>query len=161
MSAGDHASAIADRLASMGLELPPPAGAKGRYVPAVVDGSRLWVSGHTGRTPTAAALAGVVGLDVSVEEAQGSARIAAVNLVAAALSVVPASRLAGVLFLRGYVRADGGFGQHPQVIDAASEVLERALGGAGHARAAIGVPSLPGGACVEVEAVLRLHPEGK
>lgn len=156
---GDARATIADALRDLGLELPPPLTAKGRYLPAVVDGGRLWVSGHTGRTSSAPALAGVVGRDVSVEDACASARIAAVNVVAASMSVVAPARLAGVLFLRGYVRAESGFGEHPTVVDAASEVLERVLGGGGHARAAVGVPSLPGGACVELEVVLRLHPE--
>lgn len=157
---GDARATVADALRELGLELPPPLNAKGRYLPAVVDDGRLWVSGHTGRTPRAPALAGVVGRDVSLEAARGSARLAAANLVAAAVNVVAPERLDGVLFLRGYVRADDEFGDHPAVIDAASEVLERALGGGGHARAALGVSSLPGGACVELEAVLRLHPGG-
>ena len=145
------------RLEELGLELPPPPSPRGRYLPAVVDGGRLWVSGHTGRSSSGPALAGVVGSDVSVEEARGSARTAAVNLLAAAFSVVPADRLAGVVFLRGYVRASEDFADHPHIVDAASEVLEHALAGSGHARAAIGVASLPGQACVELEAVMALR----
>jgi enamine deaminase RidA (YjgF/YER057c/UK114 family) len=68
-----------------------------------------------------------------------------------------AAAVTGVLFLRGYVRAVASFGEHPIVVDAASEVLEAVIGGGPHARAAIGVASLPGGACVELEAVLRLR----
>lgn len=149
--------ALAARLAELGLELPAPARAKGRYLPATRDGARLWVSGHTGRTEERPARAGRVGDDVTVDEARDSARIAAVNLLAAALSVVDPSALRSVLFLRGYVRAPSDFGDHPAVVDAASEVLDHALGGGGHARAAIGVASLPGGACVELEAVLALR----
>lgn len=148
------------RLRHLELALPEPAPAKGRYRSAVVDGGRLWVSGHTGRSATVPAAAGSVGQDLTVEEGRASARLAAVNLIAAAVSAVPPERLARLLFLRGYVRTSADFGEHPAVIDAASEVLDHVLGGGGHARAAIGVRSLPGGACVELEAVFGLHPDG-
>lgn len=149
--------ALAERLADLGLGLPEPPLAKGRYVPATRDGSRLWVSGHTGRAEGRSARVGRVGDDVTVDDARASARVAAVNLLAAALSVVDATALHAVLFLRGYVRSSSDFGDHPTVVDAASEVLDHVLGGGGHARAAIGVASLPGGACVELEAVLALR----
>lgn len=148
---------IRARLAELGLELPAISEPRGRYVPAVADGDRLWISGHTGRTAQAPALAGVVGSDVTVDDARQSARLAAANLVASALSAVDAERLSGVVFLRGYVRAVEDFADHPRIIDAASEVLGHALGRAGHARAAIGVASLPGRACVELEAVIGLR----
>lgn len=148
---------LRSRLQSLGLALPPPAAAKGRYLPAVRDGERLWVSGHTGRQGDQPATAGLVGDDVSLEQAQESARLAAVNLLAAALAVVQAEELGAVLFLRGYVRGTSEFTDHPAVVDAASEVIDVALGGGGHARAAIGVASLPGRACVELEAVFGLR----
>jgi enamine deaminase RidA (YjgF/YER057c/UK114 family) len=144
-------------LAELGLSLPTPPEARGRYLPAVADGDRLWVSGHTGRTAGSPATAGVVGRDLSTDDARGSARLAAVNLLAAALAAVPAERLGSVRILRGYVRAVDEFADHPRVVDAASEVLDHVLGPAGHARAAIGVASLPGGACVELEAVFGLR----
>lgn len=145
------------RLRELGLDLPPAPSPRGRYLPAALDGDRLWVSGHTGRSPAVPAVAGIVGRDVSVDDARSSARVSAVNLLAAALSVVAAERIAGVVFLRGYVRATEDFAEHPSIIDAASEVLQHVLGGAGHARAAIGVASLPGRACVELEAVFGLR----
>lgn len=148
---------VRDRLQELGLDLPAAPSPRGRYVPAVLDGDRLWISGHTGRSPALPAITGVVGRDVSVEDARASARVCAANLLAAALSVVAAERIARVVFLRGYVRATDDFAEHPAIVDAASEVLEHALDGAGHARAAIGVASLPGQACVELEAVFGLR----
>lgn len=146
----------AERLRQLGFELVPPLPAKGRYAPVRQSGSLLFVSGHTGRSATAPALAGVVGSDVSVADAQQSARIAAVNLLSA---VDAATGLSGValVHLRGYVRADPGFTDHPKVVDAASELIAEALADERmHARAAIGVASLPGGAVVELEAVFEL-----
>lgn len=148
---------LVGRLEELGLALGEPPAAKGRYLPAVKDGRRLWVSGHTGRRDGLPALVGRVGQDVTVVEARDSARVAAVNLISAALTIVEIGELASVIFLRGYVRAREDFTDQPAVVDAASEVLDHAFGGGGHARAAIGVASLPGGACVELEAIFRLH----
>jgi enamine deaminase RidA (YjgF/YER057c/UK114 family) len=149
------------RLRELDLVLPDPVAPKGNYAGARRHDGLLWVSGHTGRTASSPARAGVVGEDVGLDEAQTSARLAAVNLVAAALSVVDTERIADVVFLRGYVRAAPTFSQHPAVVDAASEVLRHVLDGQAHARAAIGVASLPGEACVELEAVLALRPDGQ
>ena len=145
------------RLEELGLELGRVPDPRGRYLPAIAHGDQLWLSGVTGRRAAAPALCGVVGEDVAVEQARDSARQAAANLIAAVLSAPVEGRVAGVQFLRGYVRAVDTFEDHPAVIDAASEVLEHVLGGEGHARAALGVASLPGGACVELEAVVRLE----
>lgn len=144
------------RLAEFGLELPEPLEPRGRYVPAVRDGTRLWVSGHTDRPPGGLATRGLVGDDLDVDGARQAARRAAANVIAAALGAADPSELAGVVFLRGYVRASDDFAEHPAVVDAASEVLEHVFGKRGHARAAVGVASLPGQACVELEAVLRI-----
>ena len=145
------------RLEELGLELGPVPEPRGRYLPALAHGDQLWLSGVTGRRARSPALRGVVGEDVTLEQARDSARQAAANLIAAVLSAPVEDRVAGVQFLRGYVRATATFEDHPAVIDAASEVLEHVLGGNGHARAALGVASLPGGACVELEAVVRLE----
>lgn len=151
------AELLRSRLGELGLELPDPPQPRGSYVPAVIDGDRLWVSGHTGRTATSAAVAGVVGAELTTDDARASARVAIVNLLAAATAVVDAERLVRVLFLRGYVRAVGDFADHPAVVDAASEVLSWVFPGFGHARAAVGVASLPSGACVELEAVFAVR----
>ncbi len=152
----DPARRYRQALEELGLELGPVPEPRGRYLPALAHGDQLWLSGVTGRRAAQPALRGVVGEEVTLEQARASSRQAAANLVAAVLSVPLEGRVVGLQFLRGYVRASDGFEDHPVVIDAASEVLEHVLGGRGHARAAIGVASLPGGACVELEAVVQL-----
>jgi enamine deaminase RidA (YjgF/YER057c/UK114 family) len=144
------------RLAELGLELPDPPAPKGLYLPWQRHGGQLWLSGVTGRTATAPALQGVVGEDLTVEDARGSARLAAANLVGAIVAAGAADEVSAVLFLRGYVRSGSTFDAHPAVIDAASEVLAAVLQVGPSARAAIGVASLPGGACVELEAVVAV-----
>jgi enamine deaminase RidA (YjgF/YER057c/UK114 family) len=153
MSAADDPR---ERLRRLGFDVVPPLPPKGAYAAARRSGSLLFVSGHTGRTADAPALAGVVGDGVSVEEARQSARLAAVNLLSVVAHTIGLTGVS-LLQLRGYVRADGGFTDHPSVIDAASQLLAEILAdGQMHARAAIGVASLPGGAVVELEAVFEV-----
>jgi enamine deaminase RidA (YjgF/YER057c/UK114 family) len=143
------------RLARLGLLVPAAAAPKGAYFPSRRCGDQLWVSGTTARGPTAPALVGVVGADVSVEQAQAQARIAALNLIGAIEAAVGVDHVTALVHLRGYVRAAGEFDRHPAVIDGASQLLLDVFGeqrGA-HARTAVGVASLPGGACVELELV--------
>jgi enamine deaminase RidA (YjgF/YER057c/UK114 family) len=148
--------AVRERLRRLGFELSSPLPAKGRYAAVRRCGSLLFVSGHTGRSD-GPALAGVVGADVDIESARDSARLAAVNLLSAVEHAVGLESVS-VVQLRGYVRADAAFTEHPRVIDAASELLGEALSdGVPHARAAIGVASLPGGAVVELEAVFEVR----
>jgi enamine deaminase RidA (YjgF/YER057c/UK114 family) len=153
---GSHAAQ--ERLRRLGFALAPPLPPKGRYTAARRTGSLLFVSGHTGRTADAPALRGIVGDDVDVEAARESARLAAVNILGAVADAVGLEHVS-LVHLRGYVRADAGFTEHPRVIDAASELLAEVLADrTQHARAAVGVSSLPGGAVVELEAVFEVAP---
>lgn len=148
------------RLQRLGYTLPPPLPSKGGYLSVRCRDGVLWVSGHTGRGPEGLRVKGVVGQDVSLSEAQEDARRAAVNLLAA-IDGAPdldagLGDIEALLHLRVYVRGTLDFSDHPAVADAASALLSDVLGaGVGeHARTAIGVASLPGGAPVELEAVL-------
>lgn len=147
-----------ERLALLGLRLPEPPTPQGSYVPARRHGRELWVAGHTDRTSTAPATTGLVGTDLDVPAAREVARRAALNVLAAADAAVGLDELDSAVFLRGYVVAASGFGDHSQVLDGASDLLADIFGShAAPARAAIGVATLPGGACVEVEAVFSLR----
>lgn len=143
------------RLARLGLSVPEAATPKGAYFPSRLCGSQLWVSGTTARRPDRPGLSGVVGADVSVEQAQEQARLAALNLIGAIEAAIGVDHVNALVHLRGYVRATGDFDRHPAVIDGASRLLLDVFGeqcGA-HSRTAVGVASLPGGACVELELV--------
>ncbi|MEV0049902.1 RidA family protein [Saccharopolyspora shandongensis] len=145
-----------ERLAELGLVLPIPPDPLGSYVPATRVGELLFVAGHTARGPERPATAGIVGVDVPVEVAAEEAARAALNLLAAAERTVGLDSVGAVVSLRGYVRSRDDFTAHPRVVDGASELLGKVFPGQPHSRAAIGVSSLPGGACVELEAVLRV-----
>jgi enamine deaminase RidA (YjgF/YER057c/UK114 family) len=115
----------------------------------------LWISGATARRPDAPSLRGVVGADVTVEQAVEQARLAALNLLGAIDAAAGLDAVTALVHLRGYVRATADFEHHPAVIDGASRLLLDVFGAecGAHARTAIGVASLPGGACVELELV--------
>ncbi|CAN5403195.1 RidA family protein [soil metagenome] len=144
-----------ERLAQLGLELPEPAAPKGAYFPSRRCGNQIWVSGTTSRRGTDPGVLGVVGDDVTIEQAQEAAGTAALNLLAAIEAAVGLGAVTSLLHLRGYVRATTDFGSHPAVIDGASRLLLGVFGDqlGAHARTAVGVASLPGGACVELELV--------
>ena len=148
-----------DRLAARGVEVPEPVPPKGAYLAVRQFGGTAWVSGCTGRSTTAGPLAGVVGDTLSLEQAREEAERAATNLVVAVENSVGLDAVAAVLHLRGFVRATPDFGAHPKVLDAASALLADIFGPevGVHARTALGVHSLPGQACVELEAVLALR----
>jgi enamine deaminase RidA (YjgF/YER057c/UK114 family) len=144
-----------DRLAALGFDLPAPPPPKGAYIPFRWCGDQLWISGATARRPDAPSLRGVVGADLSVGQAAEQARLAALNLLGAVEAAAGLDAVRGLVHLRGYVRGATEFDAHPAVIDGASNLLIEVFGpdrGA-HARTAIGVASLPGGACVELELV--------
>ena len=135
--------------------LPPAPTPQGGYLPAVVDAHTGLVvtAGMTPRVDGALQHRGQVGADVSLEDARQAAAIAVGNALSAALAALPPDgRLDRVLRLTVYVNAVAGFTEHSAVADGASARLVELLGEAGGAcRSAVGVASLPGGACVELE----------
>lgn len=146
------------RLDVLGIQLPAPPPPRGSYVPARRHGTQLWVAGHTDRTPKDPATRGVVGADIDVPAARDVARRAVLNLLAAAHAAVGIDSIGGTIFLRGYVVAAPGFLDHPLVLDGATDLLADVLGPeAAPARSALGVATLPGGACLELEAVFELR----
>lgn len=147
-----------DRLSALGFDVPPAAVPKGAYAPSRRWGDQLWISGATARRPGTPSLRGVVGADVSIEQAVDQARLAALNLLGAIDAASGLDAVTAVVHLRGYVRATADFDAHPAVIDGASQLLLDVFGAerGAHARTAIGVASLPGGACVELELVVAV-----
>jgi len=152
-------SAIEQRLADRGLELPDAPAPAANYVPYTVSGKLLFVAGQLPFRKGEVAVSGRVGDGVSLEQAQEAARICALNLLAQAKAACGGdlSRLARCLKLGGFVSCGPSFTEHPAVINGASDLMVEAMGEAGqHARFAVGCASLPRGAAVEVEAIFEL-----
>jgi enamine deaminase RidA (YjgF/YER057c/UK114 family) len=145
----------AERLAALGLTLPPVAAPVAAYVPAVRTGMYVYTSGQLPTVVGKLPAVGKVGDEVSAQDAAGMARTCALNALAAAASAV--GGLAGIrriVKVTGFVASAPGFGGQAQVINGASELLIEVFGEDGkHARSAIGVAELPLNAPVEVELI--------
>jgi enamine deaminase RidA (YjgF/YER057c/UK114 family) len=153
--AGAHE--VTERLATAGFELPAGPAALGDYVPAVRTGSLVFTSGQLPMVAGTLLATGAVGADVDEEAAHACAARCALNALAAASTVCDLDDVVRVVKLTGYVTSAPGFTAQPGVINGASAVMGAAFGECGrHARAAVGVASLPLGAPVEVEIVLEL-----
>lgn len=153
---------VHDRLAELGLTLPVVAAPLAAYVPAVVDGDRVWTSGQLPFVDGVLAATGKVGDGdglVAPADAAGLARICALNALAAVQSVVgDLDRVARIVKVVGFVASDPSFVGQPAVVNGASELLGQVFGDRGvHARSAVGVASLPLDAPVEVELVAALR----
>lgn len=151
---------IAERLRSAGIELPAPAAAATNYVPFRLSGSLLIVSGQLPMVEGKVRYRGKLGAELGLEEGQAAARLCAVNILAQAKAACAGDleRITGLLRLGGFVACTPDFTDHPKVVNGASDLMVELLGEAGrHARAAVGVPSLPLDAAVEVEALFELR----
>lgn len=141
-----------DRLAELGITLPAVPTPLASYVPAVRHGDMIYTSGQVPLVDGSLPATGLVGADVTVEQAIDLARTCALNAIAAAADVAGGiDNIGRVLKVVGFVASAPGFTAQPQVINGASTVLQEIFGDDGlHARAAVGVVGLPGGAPVEV-----------
>lgn len=145
-------SAPADRLAALGLSVPPVAKPVASYVPAVAHGGFVLTSGQLPFVDGALVATGKVGAEIGADEAHELARLAALNAVAAVASVVDLDDVVQVVKVGVFVASAPGFTGQPGVANGASELLAAAFGDAGqHARSAVGVAELPLGSPVEVE----------
>lgn len=149
---------IEDKLAEMGVTIPDPKPALGSYVPAVQTGNLVFVSGNLPIQAGGSMLhSGKLGVDVSVEEGYAAARQCAINCLSAAKGIIgDLNNVRQVVKLRVLVNSDPDFTDQPAVANGASDLLVELFGESGkHARAAVGVASLPLGASVEVELMLE------
>lgn len=147
-------------LASLGLTLPETAKAAANYVPYVISGNQVFIAGQIPFLNGEKMHQGKLGDNFSVEQGQEAARACALNVLAQAKAAVGGdwSKIIRCVRLGGFVNATPDFDQHPAVINGASDLIVGALGEAGkHARAAVGVSSLPFGVAVEIDAVFEIR----
>jgi len=150
---------VAARLSELGIELPPPPKPAAAYVPVRIAGTTLHVAGQVPMQDGAPMSPGHLGDDVSVDEGRAAARLAALQALSAIREALGGfGRLERIVQVTVYIAAAPGFVDHPVVANGASEVLADVLGEPGeHARAAVGMTSLPLGACVEVQVTAQLE----
>ena len=151
------------RLKQLGIELPRPAAPVANYLPFVVTGSLLVVSGQLPFGPDgklSPAHRGKLGVDIFNEAGLEAARLCAINILAQAKEAAGAlAHIRRCVRLVGYVNTGPKFSAIPAIVNGASDLMVAVLGEKGkHARAAVGVAELPLDAAVEVEAMFELEP---
>lgn len=154
------AGSIERRMAAAGIVLPELPAAIGSYLPYAVAGDLVFVSGQLPWQDGRIAHTGRVGVEVGLEDGIAAARLCALALIAQVRAACAGDldRVAAVVRLGGFVASAPGFTDHAKVMNGASDLMVEVFGDAGrHARAAVGVPSLPLNACVEVEGLLRIR----
>lgn len=157
------AQTFSQRLADLGITLPPVAAPVAAYVPAVQSGDMVYTSGQLPFVDGSLPQTGLVGEDnhqgasVTPKEGYNHARQATLNALASLDDLVGIDNVEQIVKVNGFVASAAGFGGQPGVINGASELLGEIFGDAGtHARAAVGVAELPLNAPVEVEIIARV-----
>ena len=147
-----------EKLAELGLELPPAPKPGGVYKPVVADGNKLYVSGHGPVKSDGEMITGRVGLDLNEEQAYAAARQTGLAILATLKAHLGSlDKVGRTIKSFGMVNAEPDFGRHPQVINGYSELLRDIFGDAGvGARSAVGMGSLPGNIPVEIEAIFEV-----
>lgn len=147
-------------LQDLGIALPAPAPPAGSYVPCVQVGPLVYVSGQIPARDGKVTKVGRVGVDVTIEEGIDAARLCAINAIGVLKSHAgDLSRVKRIVRVGVFVACDPSFGDQPKVANGASDLLARVFGDDGkHARAAVGVASLPFRCPVEVDLIAELSP---
>ncbi|MDR3376611.1 MAG: RidA family protein [Ancalomicrobiaceae bacterium] len=150
-------SSVETRLAELGITLPTPAKPVANYVPSVLSGNILYVSGQVSRLGEES-IDGKLGDTVDIETGARAARLSAINLIAQVKAAVgDLDRVVRVVKLTGFVNSTLAFGDQPKVVNGASDLMVAVFGDKGrHARSAVGVASLPFGVAVEVEGIFEI-----
>jgi enamine deaminase RidA (YjgF/YER057c/UK114 family) len=151
---------IAARLYELGIDLPEAAPPVATYVPAVRTGNLLFIAGQLPIEKGKPAYIGRVGQDLGIDDAEAAAALCGIGLIAQVNMALDGDldRVVRVVRLGGYVACVEGFTDQPKVINGASDLMVEVFGDAGrHARAAVGVNSLPLGAAVEVDGIFEVR----
>ena len=149
-----------ERLEKLGITLPPAPAAQGNYVPYAITGNLVFLAGQIALVDGVLQHAGRVPDTVSLEDAQDCARLCAINLITQLNAACNGDleRVVRCVKLSGFVACDSSFTDHPKVINGASDLMASVFAEkAAHARFAVGAPSLPLGASVEVDAVFEIR----
>lgn len=146
---------IEQRLAELGITLPEPPPPVAAYVPGVISGNMLYVSGQLPSKAGKLEYTGRLGRDLDVEKGQQAARTAGINCLGVLKSLLgDLDRVQRIVKLTGYVQSADDFFDQPKVVNGASELMQEVFGSIGqHARAAVGVNSLPLNAACEIELI--------
>lgn len=150
---------IAERLKSLSIALPEAAAPAANYLPYVISGNQLHISGQLPTENGALVATGRLGDGVSLEDGQRAARACAVNIIAQANAALGGDlgRIRRIVKISGFVASTPDFTDQHLVINGASNLLADVFGETGkHARAAVGMAALPLNAAVEIDAIMEI-----
>jgi len=152
-------SVIEARLKELGVSLPKPPKPVASYVPFTISGHQVFISGQVPIADGALKYVGKLGVDIPLEAGQAAAQLCAINVLAVLKMACDddLDRVVQCLKLNVFVNAAPDYTQQPEVANGASDLIAAVFGDAGkHARAAVGVGSLPRGVAVEVDAIFEI-----
>jgi enamine deaminase RidA (YjgF/YER057c/UK114 family) len=155
------AGRINAKLAELGITLPSPMAPIANYVPYVVTGNLVVVSGQVPARDGVVAIKGKVGVNLAPDQGKEAAQLCFINVLVHLKAACGGDldRVKRVVRLGGFVASPPEFSQHAQVMNGASDLAVAVFGDAGrHARTTIGVPALPADAAVEVEGMFEIEP---
>jgi enamine deaminase RidA (YjgF/YER057c/UK114 family) len=149
---------VEETLASLGIKLPVPPAPAGSYVPVVVTGNLAFVAGQIPTEGGQVKFRGKIGRDLTIEAGQQAARLCTINALAQLKSALGSlDRVKRFVKITGFVNCDRSFTDQPKVINCASDLLVQVFKDNGkHARAAVGVSSLPLDSAVEIEFIAEI-----
>jgi len=151
---------IDKRLAELGIEIPNPVAPVANYVPYVVAGNLVSISGQVPVSDGKVIYVGKVEDTVTLEDACAAARLCALNIIAQLKAACGGdlNRVKRIVKLGGFVNCKNGFGGQPQIINAASDLMVDVFGDKGrHSRSAVGTNALPLNVTVEIDALVEIE----
>ena len=148
-----------DKLQELGIELPAPAAPVANYVNAVQTGKLIFLAGKGPNKPEGGYVTGKVGVDLTVEEGYEAARLAGIiQLAVLKAELGNLDRVKRIVKVLGMVNCAPDFGNQPEVVNGFSDLMVEVFGDKGkHARAAVGMGSLPRNIAVEVEMIVEIY----
>ena len=149
---------IDKKLQELGIELPAAAAPAANYIPSMIADNQLFISGQLPMQDGKLRVTGQLGSDLSIDEGVEAARLCAINILAQVKQALgDFDRVERLIKLGGFVNAPASFGDHPLVINGASDFMVAVMGDAGrHTRFAVGAAGLPFHAAVEIDALFLL-----
>lgn len=152
---------VEQRITELGYELPEPSKPVANYVNAVRTGNLVFMAGKGPSKPEGGYIQGKVGIDLTIDEGYEAARLAAVTQIAALKAEIgDLNKVVRVVKVLGMVNCAADFGNQPEVVNGFSDFIVEVFGERGkHARAAVGMGSLPRNIAVEVEMIVEVLPE--
>jgi len=149
------------RLKALGIELPTPPNPVANYVNGVQTGNLIFLAGKGPKHADGREVIGKLGADISIEQGYEAARLTAINQLAVLKDMLgDLSRVKRVVKVLGMVNSEPDFVQQPAVINGFSDLIVEVFGERGrHARAAVGMASLPRGQAVEIEMIVEIEDE--